>query len=309
MRISSGRLTSTKRVAQWKVGSEPPIQYQEPPPQTKTISPSGAGAQSLQEVGKAAAAGSAATVGAKGPSVISFPIQSEKTSKRKIHISSGSYIETVLLSGVQAANGKPYPVLLKATQSFVGPNKTRVDLSGCFILGKAMGNLNLGRVEIMPYKLACTAKSGELFERDLKGFVADKDDNSFGIKGDVDLKVGSRLASLTFLSSMIKGISGNIQKLQTQQTSTSSLGGSSTTSNIVGDETRYMAAGGASEAANTITKYFLDHVSGFMPTINVHSSQKLYVIVQESVELPAWYFKKNKKGTDNDFLYVTRLLD
>ena len=168
-----------------------------------------------------------------------------------------------------------------------------------------MGNLSLGRVEIQPYKLACTAKSGRLFERDLKGFVADKGDNSFGVIGEIDLKTNSRLATLTFLSSMLQGISQNIEKLHTKTTQTES--GSSTS--ISGNEGRYIVAGGAAGAANKMTEFFLRHANNLMPTININSSQKLYVVVQDSVALPSWYFKRNTKKGENDFDYISNLID
>ena len=270
----------------------------QPPPQTTQI-PQNVGPHTQQTYAPAIAKP------IRGPSVISFPTESKSRGKDRIHLSPGSFVETILLSGVQAAGGKPYPVLLKATQSFIGPNKTRIDLSGCFILGKAMGNLSLGRVEIQPYKLACTARSGRLFERDLKGFVADKNDNSFGVIGEVDLKANSRTATLAFLSSMLQGISQNIEKLHTKTTQTDN--GSSTS--ISGNEGRYIVAGGAAGAANKMTDFFLRHASNLLPTINIHSSQKLYVVIQDSVDLPSWFFTRNKKKGENDFAYISRLID
>lgn len=276
-------------------------QYSQPPEPSRV--PQNGNVQSAS--GSTTSSASINPQAVSGPSVISFPTESTKRSFDRIHLSPGSFVETVLLSGVQATNGKPYPVLLKAIQSFIGPNKTRVDLSGCFILGKAKGNLSLSRVEIQPYKLACTAKSGRLFERDLNGFVADKTDNSFGVVGEVDLKADSRLATLTFLSSMIEGIGRNIERLQTKTTQTES--GSSTS--VTGNEGRYIVAGGAASAANKMTQFFLRHAENLLPTINIHSSQKIYVVIQDSVDLPSWYFKRTKKKGNDGFAYLSRLID
>lgn len=245
---------------------------------------------------------------ARGPSVISFPVQSTKAPERMgVKIPSGSYLKAKLLTGVEASESRPVPVLLQADYFFVGPNKSKIDLSGCFIVAKSKGNLSIERVEMQVTKISCVSKSGKMFERDLNGFVADGTDSSFGIEGIVNSKQ-SRVASMAFLSSVVQGIGNAIQQAQTT-TQTNALGGSS--SIVTGSQAKYLAAGGASNAASLVTNWYLKHAQNLLPTINVGSGQDVWIILQDTVDLPNWYFKRPKHSSQNSssYSYLSRLTD
>ena len=95
----------------------------------------------------------------------------------------GSFVKAKLLTGIQAPEDRPVPVLLQADYAFIGPNKSHVDLSGCFLIGKSTGNLSIERVEMQTQKISCVAKSGKMFKRKINGFVTDGKDNSFAVAG------------------------------------------------------------------------------------------------------------------------------
>lgn len=242
-----------------------------------------------------------------GPSTISFPVQSSTPkNEMTIKVPAGSYLKAKLLTGVEASESRPVPVLLQADYFFVGPNKTKIDLSGCFIIAKSQGNLSIERVEMQTDKISCVSKSGKMFERTLNGFVADGNDSSFGITGIVNSKQ-SRVASMAFLSSVVQGIGSAIQQAQTS-TQTNALGGSSSV--VTGDQAKHMAAGGVSNAASLVTNWYLQHAQNLLPTINVGSGQDVWLIVQDTVDLPNWYFAKPKtQSTQGSFSYLSRLID
>lgn len=242
-----------------------------------------------------------------GPAVISFPVQSTASAKEMtVKIPAGSYLKAKLLTGVEASESRPVPVLLQADFFFIGPNKSKIDLSGCFIIAKSQGNLSIERVEMQANKISCVSKSGKMFERELNGFVADGKDSSFGVTGLVNSKQ-SRVASMAFLSSVVQGIGSAIQQAQTS-TQTNALGGSS--SAITGDQAKYMAAGGVSNAASLVTNWYLQHAQNLLPTINIGSGQDVWLIVQDSVELPNWYFSRPKSSKSfSSFSYLSRLID
>ncbi|MFK7824833.1 MAG: TraB/VirB10 family protein [Oligoflexales bacterium] len=230
-----------------------------------------------------------------GPATISFPVKSNsKEENHTVQIPSGSFVKARLLTGIEAPEGKALPVLLQADYAFIGPNKSKVDLSGCFLIAKSTGNLSIERVEMQATKISCVSRSGKAFERKLSGFVADGKDNSFAVMGEVNSKQ-DRVASMAFLSSVVDGIGKAISQAQTSSV-TSQNGGSSTS--ITGSEGRYVAANGASNAATTITNWYLKHAERLLPTINIGSGQEAWIVVQEPVSLPNWYFKKpqNKQG-------------
>lgn len=242
----------------------------------------------------------------RGPSIISFPVQGKDRIQQEmtVKVPAGSYLKAKLLTGVEASESRPVPVLLQADFFFVGPNKSKIDLSGCFIIAKSQGNLSIERVEMQANKISCVSKSGRMFEKELNGFMADGKDSSFGIVGLVNSKQ-DRVASTAFLSSIVQGIGSAIQQAQTQ-TQANALGGSS--SIITGDQGKYMAAGGVSNAASLVTNWYLQHAQNLLPTINIGSGQDVWIILQDTVDLPNWYFARAKSAQDvGSFSYLSRL--
>src|SRR5690606_18276334 len=80
-------------------------------------------------------------VSSKGPAIISFPVKDTAPTDIGVVIPSGSYVKAKMMTGVEAPEGKNYPVLLQLDYAFVGPNRTKVDLTGCFGISKAQGDL------------------------------------------------------------------------------------------------------------------------------------------------------------------------
>lgn len=242
----------------------------------------------------------------RGPSIISFPVQGKERVQEEmtVKVPAGSYLKAKLLTGVEASESRPVPVLLQADFFFVGPNKSKIDLSGCFIIAKSQGNLSIERVEMQANKISCVSKSGRMFEKELNGFMADGKDSSFGITGLVNSKQ-DRVASVAFLSSIVQGIGSAIQQAQTQ-TQANALGGAN--SIVTGDQAKYMAAGGVSNAASLVTNWYLQHAQNLLPTINIGSGQDVWIVLQNTVDLPNWYFARAKSTQAvGSFSYLSRL--
>ena len=135
-----------------------------------------------------------------GPAIISFPVESLTSSTvNKVIIPTGSYVKGKIMTGIEAPEGKTYPVLLQLDHAYIAPNDRRIDLSGCFMIAKAQGDLSTERVQMQATKLSCVSSSGKMFERDINGFIADDKDNSFAVIGGVSTKQ-DRVAAMAFLS-------------------------------------------------------------------------------------------------------------
>ena len=244
----------------------------------------------------------------KTSAVISFPVKTKlKRTLKEVKLPSGSFVKGKLLVGVMAPEGRALPVLIQLDRAFVGPNRSQIDLTGCFIIAKSTGNLSTEIVEMQTTKISCVSKSGRMFERKINGFVADQKTSSFGIPGKVHSKQG-RVASMAFISSVVQGIGSAIQQLQTN-TQTNSLGGTSTS--ITGSQASFIAAGGASSAAGKITDWYLKNAEGLKPQISVESGKDLFVIVKDTVGLPNWYFKRpklTKKLKNSSFSFLSQIL-
>jgi len=244
----------------------------------------------------------------KGPPVISFPVQGTAMRERaEVVLPVGSYVKAKLLTGVEAPEGNPYPVLMQLDFANILPNKKSLDLRGCFMIAKAQGDLSTERVQMQATKLSCVSKSGQMFERDINGFVADAVDNSFAVIGTVNTKQ-DRVAAMAFLSSVVEGVGKAIQMAQTSE-QTGSDGSSKTT--LTGNQGKYIAAGGAGTAAGMVAQWYLKQAQSLLPTINVGSGQDIWVVMNETVALPHEYFKKVSQGEShgNDYSHVNRLFD
>lgn len=244
-----------------------------------------------------------------GPSVISFPVASKRELRSLgITLPPGSYVKGRLMTGIEAPEGRPYPVLIQLDFAYILPNKMQLDLSGCFVIAKAQGDLSTERVQMQATKMSCVAKNGETFEREIKGFIADEKDNSFAVIGTVNSKQ-DRVAATAFLSSVVEGIGSAIQRRQTTVLKDSE---GDSESYISGDEKKFIAAGGASSAASKIADWYLKQAENLLPTINVGSGQELWVVMQDKVDLPEMFF--NQFETDGKRSYeqnsiVNNILD
>lgn len=245
-------------------------------------------------------------VPAKGPSTLSFPVESlSPKTMTTISLPAGSFVKAKNLTGVEAPEGKALPILMQLDYAFVGPNKTKIDLSGCFMIAKSTGNLSIERAEIQATKLSCVSRSGRSFEKKVNGFVADNKDNSFGVIGEVNSKQDN-VAAMAFLSSIVEGVSGAIAQAQMTQSS-NNMGGS--TSILTGDQGKYLGASGASNAASTVTRWYLRHAQNLLPTINIGSGMDIWVVMQDGVDLPSWYFKAARNTEQQKYSFLSRFAD
>ena len=245
----------------------------------------------------------------KGPDLISFPVKENVAIQEPLGIvlPSGSFVKGKLLTGVDAPEGKPYPVLLQLDFAHILPNDHRLDLSGCFMIAKAQGDLSTERIQMQATKLSCVSRSGKTFEKDVNGFGADGADNSFAVGGSVSSKQ-DRVAGMAFLASVVEGISKSIQEAQVTK-QVNPLGGQST--DVTGDQTKHLLGGGAAAAAGNVTQWYLKQAEHLLPTIKVGSGQDIWIVLQDSVSLPTHFFKHDMKGSNDEknHSYVSRLLD
>ncbi len=81
---------------------------------------------------------------------------------------------------------------------------------------------------------------------------------------------------------------------------------------ITGDQAKYIGAGGATNAATMVTQWYLQQAQNLLPTINVGSGQDVWIVMQDSVELPQGYFIQNgDEGVEHAsiYSYFTRILE
>jgi len=241
----------------------------------------------------------------KGPDLIAFPVKSDVKTEGVV-LPSGSYVKAKVLTGVDVPEGKTYPVLMVLDFSYIAPNDHKIDLSGCFMIAKAEGDLSTERVQMQATKMSCVSKKGKMFEREVNGFVADDKDGSFAMKGQVNSKQG-RVAAMAFLAGVVDGVGKAVQASQTTQ-STNPLGGGS--SMLTGDAGKYAVAGGASNAAGMVAQWYLQQAQNLAPTVAIGSGRDVWIVMKDKVSLPEEFFKKERKaGDEGIYSYFTRILE
>ncbi|MBX3041379.1 MAG: TraB/VirB10 family protein [Bdellovibrionaceae bacterium] len=242
----------------------------------------------------------------KGADLISFPVKAEGKKNEGVMLPAGSYVKAKVLTGVDVPEGKTYPVLMVLDFSYIAPNDHKIDLSGCFMIAKAEGDLSTERVQMQATKMSCVSKNGKMFEREVNGFIADDKDGSFAMKGKVNSKQG-RVAAMAFMSGVVEGVGKAVQAAQTTQ-STNAFGGS--TSVLSGDVATSAAAGGASNAAGMVAQWYLQQAQSLAPTVEVGSGRDVWIIMKDKVKLPEEFFRKEKSGgNESVYSYFTRVLE
>ena len=233
----------------------------------------------------------------RGPRVISFPVKHQRK-EEGVTLPTGSYVKAKLMTGVDAPEGKTYPVLLALDYSYVGPNKHKVDLSGCFMIAKSSSSIATERINFQATRLSCVSQKGKFFERRVNGFIADDSDNTFAVKAKLNSKQG-RVARMAFLKSVIDGV-GEIISRKSQN-----IGGKNP------DSANVLVQNGAQGAASKVSDWYLKQATSLMPTLTVSSGQDVWVVMQEKVLLPNDFFIKNERRKSNGkvFSYLTRIID
>src|SRR5712691_3755978 len=208
------------------------------------------------------------------------------------YLPAGSFAEGRVITGVMATSraGGALPVLFGVTKEFhapfqlqgsgVNPLVTALPIQGCFVLGKAQGDLGSSRVLIQLDLLPCVFPDGATFDRPLKGYATDKD-GTLGIVGRVETHDSAVLAR-TFLTSLMAGAAEAFASARRTVTITPFGGQQSAVTGNVGELAGFSAL---ANAAAQLSQFYLQQASQLLPTLWVPSSTEARLVLQEGLEL------------------------
>ena len=197
-------------------------------------------------------------------------------------IPSGSFMKVVLLNGIDAptsggAQAEPYPVLMSILDLSTLPNRFRLDMRECFIIGAGYGNISDERAYIRTEKLSCVRKDGAAVDMDLKGHVIGED-GKLGLRGRLISKQGQQIAM-----AMFAGTLGGIgTALKPTGNVTLNLGDNSTTSvnrPNPGDVATSAGLGGVGSALDSVAKYYLKLAEKLFPIIEIDAGRSVEVVI------------------------------
>jgi conjugal transfer pilus assembly protein TraB len=195
----------------------------------------------------------------------------------------GSFVRAKVVSGVEANALEPYPVLLHLQEAFTGPNKTRIDLSNCFMIAKARANLSTERVIMETDTISCVRDSGEHFKTQARGYTAG-DDSSFGSTGTFISKQGQVLLAAV-LANIAKN-AGEAVALAQQSTAVVGIDKAATATNVTGDKGAFVAGKSMVDASATVAQWYLDYAKQLIPSIGIGSGQRVHVVMLDTIRVP-----------------------
>lgn len=225
---------------------------------------------------------------------VSIPVRTEESAKREQSkklvnfIPSGTVLKATLTNGMFAPTmskgaSKPYPAHFRLWDLGFLPNGVRKDLSGCFIMGEAYGELADSRAHIRLSRLSCISNSQKrVLQKDIKGFIVG-DDGKVGIFGEIRANFG-KIALATLLAEFLSA-AGDTVKTASQSVIQNPLGGVTTTYPSTEDIVAAAAGSGFGESAKMIAEFYLEIMKEMSPVIEINGRRDVEIIVDTGIEL------------------------
>lgn len=205
------------------------------------------------------------------------------------YIPAGSYAPAVVISGVDASTGvvsrdNPVPVLVRVT----GPAVTaaggagagrRINISGCTVLGSAMGDLSSERVYVRLTTMTCIGTGNQVLETAVAGLVAGS--GKAGVRGHVVSREGN-LASKAALSGALGGFADAVTSAASISASND---GAETVGSVLSGAGAGMVGGAAGNAADRLAEYYIKRAEQYQPVVSLYAGTEVEIVFMEGVSL------------------------
>lgn len=200
-------------------------------------------------------------------------------------IPAGTSVRAILVSSVDMPCGisgpsDPQPIKLRLVDDARLPKKVRVKLKGGILIASAYGDLSNERIYIRLERLTQVRSDGKFIETGVAGFVSGED-GKYGIKGDVVDK-SYRMVENAALSGLFSGINDYLQASVSHYNEPEyqiSVGGLASSG----------ANGGASNAFDMLTNYYIRRAEQIRPVIQASAGRLVDVTFIHSAELGDLY--------------------
>ena len=215
--------------------------------------------------------------------------EEEKQEYKRKHaedtIPSGTFVEGILLSGVDAPTGtqaksEPHPVLVNLKDKAFLPNKWRSDIKECFVVGSAYGDISAERAYIRSETLSCTKHDGSILERKIDGYVSGED-GKVGLAGTVVSKQGAMLAR-TLVAGFLEGVATAFNESNTNY----QIGDEGVVKSFDSSEAGGMAAfSGMARAAERLSEFYMNMVNQMFPVVEINAGRVVNVVFLQQINL------------------------
>ncbi len=227
----------------------------------------------------------------------------KKKVKHDEWLPTGSFMKAVLLNGIDAptsggAQAEPYPVLMSIMDLSILPNRFRLDIRECFVIGAGYGNISDERAYIRTERLSCVRKNGQAVDFELSGHIIGED-GKLGLRGRVVSKQGQQIAMALFAGTL-SGFSTAMKPVGTVKLDIT--GGSedskttTATRSGVDDVLASAGLGGAGSALDKVAQYYLRMAEKLFPVIEIDAGRHIEVVILKGRSL-----KDAEEGGSNEF--------
>lgn len=197
-------------------------------------------------------------------------------------LSTGSFMKAVLLNGIDAptsggAQAEPYPVLMSIVDLTTLPNRFKVDMRECFVIGAGYGNLSDERAYIRTERLSCVRKNGQAVDFDITGHIIGED-GKLGVRGRLVSKQGQQIAMALFAGTL-GGFATAMKPTGTVKLDIGGDEGATVNRANVGDVLASAGLGGAGSALDRIAQYFLKMAEKLFPVIEIDAGRTIEVVI------------------------------
>lgn len=226
-----------------------------------------------------------------------FSQQAQEPSFHFPYVPSGSYAESLVIEGADAnaavtGSQNTSPMQLRLTGKIQMPNDREFDLTGCFVTLEAYGDVSSERAEVRTRKLSCNIGK-DVIDQEIKGHVSFMGKN--GIKGEVVMRNGKVLGfawGAGFLSGIGKGI---------ESAGSTTVGVGATASPGAGDIMKSGIGGGTSEAAKTLSEYYIKRAEQYHPVIPIGAGNEVTLVFNDGFQIQtvAEVLKEKQKKSES----------
>lgn len=221
-----------------------------------------------------------------------FTYEAVSTKPKLPYIPSGSYAESLVIEGADANAAvtgaqNMSPMQFRLTGKVQMPNDREYDLTGCFVNAAAYGDVSSERAEVRTRSISCHL-GDDIIDQKIAGHVSFMGKN--GIKGEVVMRNG-KILGWAFGAGFVDGIGKGIEKAASPQ-----VGIGATASMGAGDIGQAGLGGGASQAAKTLSDYYIKRAEQYHAVIPIGAGNEVTVVFQDGFQLESIEEVRNKKA-------------
>ena len=205
-----------------------------------------------------------------------------------IFIPAGTILSGTLITGMDAPTNEttkanPFPALLRIKDEAILPNRFRMDIKECFIIASGYGDISSERAYLRGETISCINYDEEVLEANIDLYGVGEDGKA-GLRGRMVSKTGqvlSRAMMAGFMESITYAFRpqpvGAVSIIPGDDVQFQNL--------VTGDSVKSAGLAGISNAAETLSDYYISLAEGIHPVIEIDAGRKIDMIVKKGMKL------------------------